>query len=201
MPTVSKCQGGNSKPGLTHSKIHWLQKKKKICGYRKKRSLTTEPGTVRGPPMPCQPSVGSLSPTYPSWPAVLPSPWPGSENTPGAQRSKGREELVTPLAQWQPAAHSIRAKPRAREVDTSGTDRASYLVTGPGPEQEWEAKRRLQFQSQDFIAGKRWKVHLIQNIHLEGQETEDQERQGPTLGYTTVSLKGKITSLYLYCSW
>ena len=122
MPTVSKCQGGNSKPGLTHSKIHWLQKK--MCGYRKKRSLTTEPGTVRGPAMPCPPSVGSLSPTYPSWPAVLPSPWPGSENTPGAQRSKGREELVTPLAQWQPAAHSIRAKPRAREVDTSGTHRA-----------------------------------------------------------------------------
>ena len=55
MPTASKWQGENSKPGLTHSKIHWFQKKKKNVGIGKKEASLLSQGPSGGPQCPASP--------------------------------------------------------------------------------------------------------------------------------------------------
>ena len=56
MPTASKWQGENSKPGLTHAKIHWLQKKKKKnVGIGKKEAWLLSQGLSGGPQCPASP--------------------------------------------------------------------------------------------------------------------------------------------------
>lgn len=62
MPTASKWQEENSKPGLTHSKIYWLQRTYVGIG-KKDGSLAIGPRTIRVSAMPCQPSVGSPLPS------------------------------------------------------------------------------------------------------------------------------------------
>lgn len=74
MPTAR--QGRNSLPGLTHSKIYWLQE---TCGYRKKGgSLCHWAKDCQGVCNALQALLGHPCPTSPPWPAIPPSPWSSS---------------------------------------------------------------------------------------------------------------------------
>lgn len=168
MPT-SQWQGKNSKPGLTHSKSYWLQrtyvdigKESGSLGHRAKdhQGVLQALPALHRPPFVHLPSLACCA-TFP--PAKL---W-GCSRSPEDERLLGQ---VTSWTWWQPTAPSTRAELWAQEMGTSCTDRAlvclevgmTDLISG---HKFWcwsktrkRSQGRLQFQSQDFRAGKSWGI-------------------------------------------